>query len=259
MKKENLLRSMVLIMGVTLFTACGGGGGSATNTATNTAISVAHNGFTYGFVTSPTTGRVWLDRNLGAGSACNESRDSGNFASGAEYFLAHNNCTGRYFQWGRNPDKHQFIGSSTRVDKALDISDVGFPSFILILPVPHFDWVADGVDNNNTLRIAQWSKTDGSSVCPVAFRVPTRAELSAELAGLQNRDDAYQSFLKIGTSSFRDPLTGDIVAIGNEIFLWTVDDSFDHESAHCIIFNQVNKIESTRSRAFGASVRCIKN
>ena len=36
-------------------------------------------------------------------------------------------------------------------------------------------------DKNGTLRATNWSKTDGSSVCPTEYRLPTVTELTDEI------------------------------------------------------------------------------
>jgi len=59
----------------------------------------AFNGLTYQLVTNPTTGRVWLDRNLGATQVATSSADS------AAY--------GWLYQWGRGSDGHQLRDSGT--------------------------------------------------------------------------------------------------------------------------------------------------
>jgi hypothetical protein len=48
---------------------------------------------TYQVDLSEKTGRVWLDRNLGASEACKTLTDL--------------NCYGDYYQWGRGKDGHQ--------------------------------------------------------------------------------------------------------------------------------------------------------
>jgi hypothetical protein len=51
------------------------------------------NGLTYALVTSPDTGKVWLDRNLGARQVCTSSTDEA--------------CYGDLYQWGRAKDGHE--------------------------------------------------------------------------------------------------------------------------------------------------------
>jgi len=60
---------------------------------------ITHNGVKYDTVTSPYTGRVWLDRNLGASQVCTSATDTA--------------CYGDYYQWGRGHDGHQSSSSLT--------------------------------------------------------------------------------------------------------------------------------------------------
>jgi hypothetical protein len=58
------------------------------------------NGLTYGLVLSPDTGRVWLDRNLGASQVCTSVTDTA--------------CYGDLYQWGRAKDGHESRDSGMR-------------------------------------------------------------------------------------------------------------------------------------------------
>ena len=212
-------------------------------TVSVTPWSVTHNGTDYGCVVSPYTGKVWLDRNLGAARVCERFDDVA--------------CYGDYYQWGRNADGHEDSQSGTTSVLATDVNNVGHGEFIVNSSSPR-DWVSAGIDDDGSIRSANWSKTDGSSVCPVGFRVPTIAELEAELidagsAQITNPTDAFNSFLKLPEAGLR----GDSA----NMFLWS------------------SSVESTRSgyidlesdpggyyiasrytvRTFGGSVRCMRD
>jgi hypothetical protein len=134
----------VVLSGITavVFTACGGGGSG--DGGSNT---ITHNGVEYKTVTSPYTGRVWLDRNLGAAEVCESYDDVA--------------CYGDYYQWGRDADGHEDSTSATTATLASSITP-GHDKFIIATSSP-YDWVASGVDDG-TLRAINWSKTDGSSI-----------------------------------------------------------------------------------------------
>ena len=201
--------------------------------------SIVHNGTTYGTVTSPFTGKVWLDRNLGASRVCTSFDDE--------------QCYGDYYQWGRNFDGHQDSGSDITDIRATNINSAG-NSFIV---APLLDWAL--VDNNGSLRSANWSKTDGSFVCPLGFKVPTSSEFKAELfdtgsAEIQNRDDAFSSFLKLPSAGFRgDSSTGSRFNVGSEGNIWT--SSVARTNSISISFSS----GGGKNRARGMSVRCIKD
>ena len=205
--------------------------------------NIVHNSTTYGTVTSPFTGKVWLDRNLGAHRVCTSFDDV--------------QCYGDYYQWGRNFDGHQDSTSNITDTQATNINSTG-NSFIV---APLSDWAF--VDNNGSLRSANWSKTDGSSVCPVGFRVPTMVELSAELldpdsAEIQNRDDAFASFLKLPSAGFRgDSTDGSRFNVGSEGYIWT--SSVFQSFSYLVHFQSTLAAIGVGTRDNGAQVRCLKD
>jgi len=201
-------------------------------------------GKVYNTVTSPYTSKVWLDRNLGALQVCTAFDDT--------------NCYGEYFQWGRNCDGHQESNSTTTSTQATDVENAG-NYFIKSSSTYDYDW-AKNADSNGSIRSTAWSKTDGSSVCPVGFRVPTEAELKAETTGLsgndkvENRDDTFNNFLKLPSDGNRNDNEGSINNLGSTGYLWS--SSVDGSYSRFLRFNssigwfKVN-------RAYGFSVRCV--
>ena len=202
-----------------------------------TRWSATHNGTIYGCVVSPYTGKVWLDRNLGAARVCESFDDTA--------------CYGDYYQWGRNFDGHQDSTSGTTSTQATDVNNAG-SSFILRLS----DWAS--TDSDGSVRAANWSKTDGSSVCPVGFRVPTIAELKAELldagsAQIQNRDDAFNSFLKLPSAGYRDDSLYLQSSLG---VVWS--SSVNGSRTHYVGYSR-NAYSYHNARIFGYSVRCLRD
>ena len=217
--------------------------------------AVTHNGTDYCMIVSPYTGKIWLDRNLGAARVCDQFDDIA--------------CYGDYYQWGRSFDGHQDSMSATTDIQATDVSNAG-SDFITSIVTFDIDW-AQAADTNGSLRAANWSKTDGNFACPVGFRVPTPAELGAELldagsAEIQNATDAFNSFLKFPSAGLRAFPTGNM--LGEGIFGTVFSSSPSNDSnATEIRFRDDNGSASgfdiaelhTKYRAFGQSVRCIKD
>jgi len=214
---------------------------------------IYHNTTTYATVTSPYTGRVWLDRNLGASQVCTAFDDAA--------------CYGDYYQWGRGFDGHQESNSSTTATLATDVTNVGHGDYITNNTTPN-DWTS--VDTTGTIRIANWSKTDGTSVCPVGFRVPTIDELSVELLdvgsaqidgntpSMDKRENAFSTFLKLPSSGYRyDPLGIIQSVIRGD--LWTA--SVNGFLADAIAFRSDIAIQITggKPRKYGNPVRCLRN
>ena len=198
---------------------------------------IIHNGTTYKTVTSPYTGRVWLDRNLGASQVCTSFDDP--------------LCYGDYYQWGRDHDGHQESNSSTTA--TLAVNNIGHGDFI----ISGDDWTSS--DSNGSLRAANWSNADGSSVCPTGFRVPTVAELKAETLdnGVSNRATAFANFLKLPSAGLRDKTLGDMIFEGDRGALWA--SSVDGSDSFSVYSSIVSAGSNAINRANGRSVRCIKN
>ena len=202
---------------------------------------ILYNGTIYGTVISPYTGKTWLDRNLGATQVCTSSTDT--------------DCYGDYYQWGRNFDGHQDSTSATTTTLVTNVNRTG-SSFITPSSFP-YDWTT--ADSGGSLRIANWSKIDGYSVCPVGFRVPTLAELKAETLdnGVINTTTAFSNFLKLPASGHHDYSIGTVVDLGLEGDVWTssVNDSY----SYYVYFGSDYATESYYNRANGYTVRCLRN
>ena len=206
---------------------------------------ITHNGTSYGTVTSPYTGRVWLDRNLGASKVCTSLADTG--------------CYGDYYQWGRNADGHHKRNSFDYPILASNVTNVEHGDFITNGTAP-YDWAS--VDATGVRRFINWTATDGSSVCPTGFRVPASAELQAELfdagsAEIQNSTDAFNSFLKVPSAGFRSGNNGAIDQLGNEGYLWS-SLANGTGSSMALFFPNFAVWITNGYRSYGRSVRCIK-
>lgn len=252
----------ILTFGLILFSACGSSDKSSvpdinttapdsntTEPDTNTTIPVStlimHNGTSYGFVTSPYTGKIWLDRNLGAARVCESFNDTA--------------CYGDYYQWGRNADGHEDSGSATTFTQATDVATVGHSDFIMSEDENFYDW-AKAVDETGATRQENWSKTDGSSVCPAGFRVPNITELKAETLDndVTNRDTAFSNFLKLPLPGYRFYTSGDLFYIDSSSYMWASSVGGTSLS-NGIGFSSDFAGGFDADRAFGFSVRCLRD
>jgi len=212
---------------------------TATRTVTVTEFTITHNGTSYGIVTSPYTGKVWLDRNLGAAEVCTSFNDTA--------------CYGDYYQWGRAFDGHQDSMSGTTSTQAIDVNSAG-SSFIK----GSRDWAS--VDDEGTIRRANWSATDGSSVCPSGFRVPSIIELRAETLdnGETNRVTLFSNFLKLPSAGFRKYSSGALSSQGEFGNVWS--SSLNSDSVVISFdFSRAGAIAESSTHAYGFSVRCLKD
>ena len=238
--KINKMFKITTAMAFTLsLVACGGSvGGSDTTIAMN--LMTVHDNVSYGTVRSPQTSKVWLDRNLGASRVCSTIIDS--------------ECYGGFYQWGRDTDGHQLTTSTIVTTQATDIQNVGHADYIDDENGTFNDDWASVADTDGSLRSFQWSKIDGSSVCPVGFRVPTLTELQNE--SFTDSNDSFNSFLKIPTAGRRDSAG---LSFTDVAVLWASDVN-ETLSSKLITYESNNTIASGEAdRVLGSNVRCIKD
>ncbi len=214
-------------------------------------IEMTHNGIGYGTVISPHTGRVWLDRNLGASRLCTSYDDA--------------SCFGDYYQWGRGTDGHQIPTSRYTKTPIADIDHPGLKFFIKDIGAS--DWTTD--DANGTRRMERWAKTDGSSICPTGYRVPSINELRLETisVGLIDASAVFESFLKLPSGEERtrglfNP--NDTRARRGSVYANTLDNNgtskpmslqFSKNTGYPVSYITAQAVYAM----YGINVRCIKD
>ncbi|MCK5293976.1 MAG: hypothetical protein KAJ49_04940 [Arcobacteraceae bacterium] len=194
-------------------------------------------GTVYNTVVSPYTGKVWLDRNIGASRVCLSLDDKA--------------CYGDYFQWGRGADGHEKEKSQSK--STLSSKDTPTHSKFLKAPESPYDW--RGGQNSDL-----WQEIDGANnPCPTNFRIPTIDELMAETKKqeLKNSKDVYESFLKLPSAGYKDRSTSFLHKKGIRGNLWS--SSTINKYSDYLLFNLTEIKRYSDSRANGFAVRCIKN
>jgi len=182
--------------------------------------------FEYGTITSARTGKVWMDRNLGASQVCTSSTDEA--------------CYGDYYQWGRESDGHEKANSST----TSIVADTIHPSNKKFITGSNQDWT--NRDSDGSLRSTNWN------ICPNAFRVPTRDELTGE--GIDDVDSAYDK-LKIPLSGYRYYGNAKIYEKGSQSYLWS--NSVNDTKSYTLYLDDRSAMNWTKLRSYGHAVRCI--
>ncbi len=189
-------------------------------------------------VFNPATGKVWMDRNLGASRAATSSTD-------AEAY-------GDLYQWGRAADGHQKRNSGTT--SILSSHDTpGHGDFILALYSYSGDWRSP---QNNYL----WQGINGTNnPCPPGYRLPTHMELAAERWSWSSNDaaGAFASPLKWPLAGYRNPNDGSLSDVGSSGYYWSSGVYWDQSRS--LIFRSTSASMGFGNRANGASVRCIKD
>ena len=210
-------------------TAGGGGGGSPVycNGSPTTIVDV----------TNPTTGAIWMDRNLGATQAATSSTDV--------------DAYGDFYQWGRFSDGHQCRTSNTTAT----LSSTDQPAhgdFIIVSGTPT-DWRSPQNDN-------LWQGVNGTNnPCPSGYRIPTEAELEAERLSWSSNDDigAIASPLKLPLAGDRNTSNGSIYFVGTLCVYWSSTPSFNGSRGLEVSSNVAEMLGG--ARAFGRPVRCLKD
>jgi uncharacterized protein (TIGR02145 family) len=161
---------------------------------------------------------------------------------------------GDLYQWGRFSDGHQCRTSATT--SALSSTDQPtHADFITMLPAGNAenDWRSPQNDN-------LWQGLNGiNNPCPAGFRIPTGAELKTERESLNpnNAAGAFASPLKFTMAGYRDFNSGDIAFAGQSGYYWS--STIDEATAEQMFILSGTAGMSTNPRAFGGSVRCIKD
>src|SRR5574344_1825530 len=188
-------------------------------------------------VTNPTTGEIWMDRNLGASQVATSSTDA------AAY--------GDLYQWGRAADGHESPTSGTT--STLATSDTpGHGNFITNGSSP-YDWRNPQNDN-------LWQGVSGTNnPCPSGYRLPTEAEWETERTSWSsnNAAGAFTSPLKLPVAGYRSKSNGTLLDVGSSGNYWS--SSVDGTYARNLYFYSSYALMYSYYRAYGFSVRCLKD
>lgn len=184
------------------------------------------------------TGRVWMDRNLGAIRVAGSKSDSLAF--------------GWLYQWGRPADGHESRDSIQAPVNRFSNGDVpGHGRFIWVDAAP-YDWRSPQNDN-------LWQGEEGvNNPCPSGFRLPTESEWVDEIAtwDTQDSEGAYESALHLSKGGRRNQ-GGFIQSAYDQAEYWT--SSVDGDGSRMVLISGSGINFHTFERANGLSVRCIKN
>ena len=189
-------------------------------------------------VTNPTTGKIWMDRNLGATQVSTSSTDVASY--------------GDLYQWGRRADGHQCRTSPTTATLS-SVNQPGNGNFIVAPDAP-YDW-------RSPQNVNLWQGVNGvnNNPCPNGYRIPTETELNNERLswGSNNGAGAFASPLKWTLAGNRGFSNGSLYNVGTDSYCWssTVSGTFSRN----LNFNSGSALMSDDNRANGLTVRCVKD
>ncbi len=188
-------------------------------------------------ITVSATGRIWMDRNLGADRVATSSTDA--------------QAYGDLYQWGRLTDGHQLRTSGTTT--TFSSGDVpGHGNFILSAATP-YDWRSPANDN-------LWQGTGGiNNPCPSGYRLPTETEWNNERLSWSSIDaaGAFASPLKLPVAGYRHHSNGSLSSVGAYGYYWS--STVYSTLARTLGFASSGAGIANSGRADGYSVRCVKD
>jgi hypothetical protein len=196
-------------------------------------------------VTNPATGKIWMDRNLGASQVATSSTDAASY--------------GDLYQWGRRADGHQCRTSVTTA--TLSSSDQpANGNFITVSDDPLDLGSTTPVDWRSPQNSNLWQGVNGiNNPCPSGYRIPTETELEAERLSwsVNTSVGAFASPLKLPQAGLRDNSSGSLFAVGADGDYWS--STVIGTTSRSLIFSTGSAFISGPVRGGGLSVRCLKD
>ena len=194
--------------------------------------------------------QTWMDRNLGARRVATALNDVLSY--------------GNHYQWGRPADGHEIsvwngatptsgrgFANATAPEALSATTTPGHPNFILT-NAGTFDWLATQADPD------RWA-TAKQGPCPAGYHVPTDTEWSiADTFGAWNNNtDTYNSALKLPSAGYRHHVNGLLSIQGTDGYYWS--STVGGTAARTLRFYSTAAITVSEIRAYGLTVRCLKN
>jgi hypothetical protein len=206
--------------------------------------SILSKPWVYGTVTTR-TGRIWMDRNLGATRVAQNSTDI--------------QAYGDYYQWGRPADgheKHNVSGSASDFTNVKSATSVPGNSKYIFSSDGSNDWLATP---DNTL----WNGVNApNNPCPAGFRIPTESEWAAEAAVFtsNNVDGSFETGyglrLTVGGMATSQKY---ITAIGNYGQYMTQTAYDNGRVKYFGVISWITWFDTNYYKTTGQSCRCIKD
>ena len=195
--------------------------------------------------------QTWMDRNLGARRVATAKNDVLSY--------------GNHYQWGRPADGHEIsvwdgatttsgrgFANATALGALSATTTPGHPNFILT-NAGTYDWLATQADPD------RWA-TAKQGPCPVGYHVPTITEWNTAVTfgAWNNNTHTFNSNLKLPSAGVRDRFNGLLHGQGLVGTYWS-SSTVSGTNARFLSFSSTAAITFSNSRAYGFSVRCLKD
>ena len=217
-------------------------------------------------------GQTWAACNVGATTAY----DGQAYPSGTAPTAAQKSYLGALFQWGRNEDVTN-LGTTATLAAAGSTSSTVVGSFVTSSTLPS-DWIATqngnlwggGSTSLGAGTFAGRNAGDQASMkgpCAAGYHVPTQAEWYAAVSALNpavtntatwQNDTALATTLKLPLAGYRNYLSAAYSLQRRGGYYWASSPTGIHGYSVSLSSTQVFPA-SVNLRAFGLSVRCLKN
>jgi uncharacterized protein (TIGR02145 family) len=195
------------------------------------------------------SGRIWMDRNLGASQVATSSSDAASY--------------GDLYQWGRAAEGHQCRNSQTYNAELLTLGVSNFNTTgnawdgqFILRDFGSSNWVDPSVNGVDDL----WQGVNGvNNPCPNGYRLPSEAEWNTDQLSWSspNAVGAISSPLKLPMAGYRSRSNGSLGFVGSSGDYWS--STVSSTNAVRLSFGNAAAIMVTYRRALGCSVRCIKH
>ena len=199
-----------------------------------------------------TTGKTWMDRNLGATQVATSSTDAASY--------------GYHYQWGKAQEFIRDYVVGNNIAGPVANTAVAGTSFITTVTT---DWLSSRDDDRWNFGSGEAPvKVTANDPCPTGYRVPTKTELEAERnnggegfwgtgSAQDNAAGAFASVLKLPVAGYRQDTSGTLFTVGTHGSYWSSTvEGFD---AWYLDFFSSSAGMFVDNRAYGFSVRCIKD
>ncbi len=224
--------------------------------------------FVYLPVENNTTGRTWLNNNLGADYA---NVDSSNYNVSQQATASNDHLAyGSLFEWGRKADGHELMnwnsGNSGYGRYGTTATKANNPNHSLYITsnfYPQF-WRSN---QDDTL----WAReSSANNVCPAGYRLPLNPHGSNDVANewyqetqtwnTQNAAGALGSVLKLPQVGYRHNGDGRVRTRDTYSQYWTGSTSgIEARDMYFDTSNYTLNSNDLGSRTYGEAVRCVKN
>ncbi|SZD72608.1 fibrobacter succinogenes major paralogous domain [Candidatus Ornithobacterium hominis] len=160
---------------------------------------------------------------------------------------------GSLYQWQRASDGHEFRGAETTTTQAQDWRNAGSSAFIK----GNYNWV-DGSENASGADLRLWQAGGYNNPCPSGYHVPTVQEWQQLLNAVGSQMYTQTKLPNLAAAGYHLYNNGSLSDSRSSGYYWS-SSSEGSNSAHSMNFDRSYSGVNSYGRAYGASVRCIKD